>query len=115
MHRHELDRGDAKADQVLDDGRVREAGVGTALVLGHGGVQPGEAAHMRLVDDALVVGRARRVVVAPVEIRIRHDAARHVRGRIGVVRLVGVAELITEGRLTKTDAALDRLGVRVKQ
>ncbi len=43
VHRHQLDRGHAEIHQMLDDCRVREAGVGAALLVRHGGVQLGQA------------------------------------------------------------------------
>ncbi len=51
VHRHQLDRGHAEPGQVLDDRRVREAGVRAALLLGDVGVQLGEALDVRLVDE----------------------------------------------------------------
>ena len=52
VHRHQLDRGDAEPGQVVDDRGVGEPGVGAALLLGHLGVQLGQALDVRLVDDA---------------------------------------------------------------
>src|SRR5947199_1504020 len=37
----------------------------------------GQAADVRLVDDGLVVGDARRPVQVPVEVRVHHHRARH--------------------------------------
>src|ERR1700727_1341809 len=50
--------------------RLREAGVGAALVLRDVGVAQGQPPDVRLVDDRLVVRRLRRPVVAPVEERV---------------------------------------------
>ena len=53
MHRQQLDGGHPQVDQVLDHGRVGQAGVRAAQVLGHRRVQPGEALDVQLVDHAL--------------------------------------------------------------
>ena len=59
VHRHQLDRGDADLLQVLDDGRVRQAGVRPAVLLRDLRVELGEPLDVRLVDDRPVVGRVR--------------------------------------------------------
>ena len=115
VHRHQLDRGDAEPLQVRDHRRVGQAQVGAALLVGDDRVLPGQAADVRLVDDGLVVGDARRPVQVPVEVRVHHDRARDVRRGVGVVPPVRVPELVGEHRLAPVDAALDRLGVRVEQ
>ncbi len=71
VHGQQLDGGDAERGQVLEHRGVGESRVGAALVLGDRRVQPGDAAHVRLVDDGVAPGRAGRLVVAPVEVRRR--------------------------------------------
>ena len=115
VHRHQLDRGDAQPLQVRDDRRVGQAQVGPALLLGHDRMLLGQPADVRLVDDGLVVRGPRRPVQAPVEVRVDHHRARHVRRGVGVVAPVRVAELVGEHRLAPGDVAVDRLGVRVEQ
>ena len=60
VDRHQLDGGDAERREVLDDGRVGEAGVGAAELLGHGRVAQREPADVGLVDDRLVHRVVRR-------------------------------------------------------
>ena len=48
-------------------------------------MRPGQALDVRLVDHGLVVRGARRPVVVPVEERVDHHRARHVRRGVGVV------------------------------
>ena len=115
VHRHQLDRRDAEPLQVRDHRRVGQAQVGAALLVGNDRVLHGQAADVRLVDDGLVVGDARRPVQVPVEVRVHHHRARHVRRGVGVVPPVRVPELVGEHRLPPGDVALDRLGVRVDQ
>ena len=115
VHRHQLDRGDAQLEQVRDDRRVGQAEVGPALLLGHHRVFLGQAADMRLVDHGLVVGRARRPLPVPFEVRVDHHRARHVRRGVGVVAPVLMAERVGEHGLAPADVALDGLGVRVEQ
>ena len=115
VHGHKLHRGDAEFLQVLDDRGMRKPGVGAPLRLRHAGMQLGEAAHVRLVDHRLVVLRPRRAVAAPVEVRVHHHRARHVRRGVGIVALVGVIERVGEHRRIPVDAALDRLRVGVEQ
>ena len=107
VDRQQLDRGDAERGQVLQDRRVREAGVGAAQVLGHVGVLHREPAQVQFVDDGVVPRRVRAVVVTPRE-RVVHDhRARDVRGRVGVgVRI---------DRRVLPEVALDTARVRVDQ
>ena len=100
---------------MLDDRGVREAGVGAAQLLGHVGVQLGEALDVGLVDDRLVVGDVGPAVALPVEERVDDDAVRHVRRGVVVVARVGVAEVVAEQRLVPVDLAAGRLGVGVEQ
>ena len=115
VHGHQLDGGDAQPLQVRDDGRVRQAQVGPALLVGDDRVLLGQPPDVRLVDDGLVVGGPRRPVQAPVEERGGHHRARDVRAGVGVVAPVRVPEVVGEHRLAPLDGAVDRLGVRVEQ
>ena len=81
VHRHQLDRGDAEPGQVVDDRRVREAGVRAALLLRDVRVQLGQALDVGLVDDRLVVGDVEAAVALPVEERVDDHAVHHVRRR----------------------------------
>ena len=115
VHRHELDRGHAERGEVLDDRGVGEPGVGAAQLLRDGRVLHRQAAHVRLVDDRLVVLVLRRPVVAPVEVRVDDDRRHRVRGRVVVVALLRVVELVRVQRRVAVDLPVDRLGVRVEQ
>ena len=68
VDRHELDGGDAQVLEVVDDGRLGQAGIGAPQVLGNQGVQLGHALDMGLVDDRLVVLVTRGTVMTPVEV-----------------------------------------------
>jgi hypothetical protein len=50
-YRHQLDRGDAKADEVLYRGLVRQARVRAAQFCQHPGMPRGESAYMHLIED----------------------------------------------------------------
>jgi hypothetical protein len=77
--------GDVEALQVFDGRFVGEAGVGAAEFLGHAGHPLGETLDVQLVNEGLVPGGARRVVVSPRERRVEHHAERGERGAIAVV------------------------------
>ena len=67
VDREELDGGDAERGEVLDDGGVREAGVGAAELGGEIGVELGQAADVGLVDDGRAPGCVGGCVGAPVK------------------------------------------------
>ena len=115
VDRHQLDGGDAELGEVLGDGRVRQAGVRAALLLGHVGVQLGEALDVGLVDHRLVVGDVEAAVALPVEEGVDDHAVGHVRRGVLVVARVGVAEGVAEQRLVPVDLAAGGLGVGVEQ
>ena len=97
------------------DRRVRQAGVRPALLLGHVGVQLGQALDVRLVDEGLVVGDGEAAVALPVEERVDDHAVRHVRRGVVVVAGVLVAEVVGEERLVPVDVAGRGLGVGVEE
>jgi len=84
LDREQFERGDAERAQVVDQHRVREAGVGAAQVLRDPGEQLGEAAHVGLVDHGLAPGHVRAGCPAP-RVLLQHHAVGHVRGRVRVV------------------------------
>ena len=88
--------------------------------LGHVGVQRGDALDVGLVDDGLVPRGAGVAVVAPVEVRVRHDRLRD--ERRAVRRMLGAPpgasaspDLVGEHRVGPLDLAVERLGVGVHQ
>ena len=115
VHRHELHRGDPEPLQVRDNGRVPESGVAAALLGRDLRMAQGQPAHMRLVDDGLVVGGLRRPVVAPVEERVDHHVLRHPRRAVRGVALPRVGELVVEQGVVPADVPFDRLAVRIEQ
>ncbi len=88
VHRHQLDRGDSEALQVVDDGRMGEAGVGPTERGRHVGVLHGQAADVRLVDDRVVQRDVGWAVVAPVEEPVADDRLGDVGCAVVGVRLV---------------------------
>ena len=115
LHRHQLERRDAEAAEVVDDGRVGNPRIRAAQLVGDVGMTDREATHVRLVDDRLVHRLTGLTVVAPVEERVTHEAERHVRGAVGRVRTVVVCEVVGEAGGVPVDLPLDRLGIRVEQ
>ncbi len=103
----QFDRGDAERTQVLDRGRMAEARVRAALLLGDVGMGPGEPAHVQFVDHRVVPRDIRAMVVVPVELVVDHGAARH--ARRGVFAVIGVS-----GRMIG-EIAHDRLGIGICQ
>ncbi len=65
VHRHQLDRGHVQRLEVVDDRRMAESCVGAAQLLGDAGMRLRHALDVGLVDDRLVVGRARCAVGLP--------------------------------------------------
>ena len=116
VHGQELDGGDAEREQVLDGGRMGEAGVRAPHVLRDVRVRLGEALDVDLVDDAVVERRPRRTVVRPVEVGADHDRPGHVRRAVRVVEgALRVREAVVEQRLVPAHVAVDRDRVRVEQ
>ena len=115
VHRQQLDRRDAERGQVLDRGRVREAGVRALDVLGDERVLAGVALDVRLVEDRLAPRRGGRRVVAPVEAVGDDDAARHVRRGVARVGARRVGRHDRPRHVGGGDVAGDRAGVRVDQ
>ena len=118
VDRHQFDGGDAQAAQVVDHRRRTQARVSAAVRFRDLRVQPGETAHVQLVDHGLVPGDARRAVVAPGEGGVDHlttghagSAVARVEGQIGLLR----AHLVAILQLAPVDAADDRFGIGVEQ
>ncbi len=101
---------------MLDHHRVGHPGVGAADGLGDAGVLLRHAAHVRLVDDRLVVLLARRPVVSPVEVRVDDDRVHGVQPGVQALDAVLIlAEAVRVQRLVAVGHALDGLGVGVEQ
>ena len=115
VHRHQLHRRDAQGDEMVDDDRMCDAGVGAAHLRRDPRVLLRQPLHMGLVDDrvgVLVVGRP---VDAPVEERVDHHALGHAGSGVLLVGTVRIAEAVAEQRLVPLDLAVDGLSVRIEQ
>ena len=116
VNRHQLDGGDAERHQVVDDGRIRQRGVGAAQFRRNIRMQRRQPFDVRLEDHAAVRGSLGRAIICPVEIRIGDDRARHVRRAVAVVfRVVGLGEVIREHRFVPLHLPLDRFRVGIEQ
>ena len=115
VHRHQLDRVDTDALEVLDDDRMCHAGVGAAQLFRNVRVALREALDVRLVDDRIGVLVIRRAVVGPVEVRVDHHRLGHAGGGVVVVAAVGISEVVAEQRLVPLKGAVDGLRIRVDQ
>ena len=115
MHRHQLHGGHAQPGQVVDDDRAGQARIGAALPGRDLGMAQGQPADMRLVDHRLVIRRSRRLVIRPVEIRVRHHIARHERGAVASADRLRRAGPTGEQGLVPAHLTRDGLTVRVEQ
>ena len=115
VDRHQLDRRHPEVAKVVDHGRVGDTGVGAPLLVGDVGVELGEPLDVRLVDDGFGVRDVESAVAGPVEERVDDDAEHHVRRRVVVVDLIGVAEVVREQRRIPVDVAMDGLRVGIQQ
>ncbi len=117
MDGEELDGGDAELLEVVDAGRMGEAGVGAAEVLGHVGIALGEAFDVYLVDDGVGERNLGRAVVAPVEVVIDDDGFGDAGGVVLVAALEIVAglHLVGEHGAVPVDLAADGLGVGIDE
>ena len=111
----QLDGGHTEPFEVLDRGRVREAGVCAPQLLGYVGVELGEALDVDLVEDRIGHRERRRSVLAPVELAGDHHRARNVRRRVGAVGAIGIVWHVAEHRRMPSDLAGDGARIRVEQ
>ena len=113
---HELHRGHAEPDQVVDHRGAGQAGVGAPQAGGHVGVEGGEALDVQLVDHGVVPRGAGVGVVAPREEGVGHHRPGDVGGRVAPVALVvGAARAVAEDGLVPVEAAVDGQGVGVDE
>ena len=110
--RHQLDRGDPQACQVVQNGRLREPEIGPAQSLGHGRMQPRQPAEVGLVEDRFPprdAGTAARFG------RRRSNHALGYQGRI-VARVESQRCCrVDQVRAFPAECARDRLGIGVQQ
>ena len=100
VDRQQLDGRDAQRRQVIGDFRARHAGIGAAQGLGHRGMPPREALHVRLVDDGIFPRRAAARGAPPGEGRIDDAGLEVERGAVALVEgeVVVRFDLIAEQR-----------------
>ena len=118
VHRQELDRGDAEAQQVIDHRRAGEPRVRAAQLRRHVGMELGQALDVRLVDHRVLERDARRAVVAPAERGVDDPAlerAGRVVARVEREVLAAAADAVAEMRVGPAQRALDHPRVRVEQ
>jgi hypothetical protein len=116
VDRHQLDRSDAQAGQVLDGLGMRQPGVGAPQVVGDAGVPHGEPFDVASVQHGLVPRGAQQMIIAPAEPRVGDDRLRHVRRAVGVIALAVVpGERVAVDGLVPPDLAVDLHGVRIKE
>jgi hypothetical protein len=118
MHRHQLYRGHAEQEKMLDGCRVSEAGIRTAQLFRNAGLLHREALDVGFVDDGLVPRDTRRAVFPPVEGFVDDDGLGHPRCRISMRRgqvLVFVVYLVGQDLRPPVDVSVDRLGVGIDE
>jgi hypothetical protein len=116
MHGHQLDRGDAETDEMLDRRGMGEARVRAAQDLGDVRVAFRESLDVQLVDDRVRPWRVRAAVIAPRKGLIDNDAAGHGRRRVDTADAqVVAAEPVSKERASMTEAARDGASVGVEQ
>ena len=116
VHGHQFDARHTEVEQVFDAGRVREAGVGAAQLLGDTLVERAEALDVQLVDDGLVRRYAGPLHVAPVVARVDDDRFADV--RIVALRVLNVdaaADFVAVHGGAPINLALDGLRVRIDE
>ena len=77
VHRHELNRRDAKLGQIVDDRCRGQPRIRSAKGGGHIGMAHRESSNVGLVDDALVPRNSGRLVSSPGECRIDDNPLQH--------------------------------------
>jgi hypothetical protein len=91
VHGQQLDGRDAEAFEVLQDGRVRQAGVRPAEFLGHVGVEHALPADMGLINDGVPPRQLQPRVRSPIEV-VGHPHARQETVRLVHCTSVGVQQ-----------------------
>jgi hypothetical protein len=91
VHRQEFNRGHAETADMIEHLRLGQPAIGTAQALGYRGMQLGVAAHMQLVDDGPLPGRARCPIFSPGEGGVDHAAAWHERRAVPFIERQVVA------------------------
>ena len=116
VHRHQFERGDPQALEVLDDRRSGERGVGAAEFHRDVGMARREPFDMRFVDHRLVPRRPQQAIRTPRELGIDHRRERRARRVVAIVgRQPGITDPIAEHRVIPLHRPRHRLGIRIDQ
>jgi hypothetical protein len=115
VHRQQLDRGDAQRHQVLDEGGVRQPGIGAAQRGRDVGVPHRGALDVHLVDDGVRPRGAQQRVALPGERVVDDHPARHEGPGVGGVGGGGVVVGVGEQRPVQDQLAVHRPRVGVQQ
>ena len=116
MDRHQLHRGDAQAAQVLDHGRMRQAGVGTPQFRRDLRTAHAESFDMALIQHGLVPGDPQRAVITPLKPGVDdHRPGNEGRAVRVVADAIVSAERVAIDGAVPSDLAVQRLGVGVLQ
>ena len=89
VDRQHLEGGDAESLEVLDEGRVGDAGIAAAQLFVDVGMEDRRAFDVGLVDDSLGPRQPERLIGRPIEVRIDDDA----RGEFGALSVVSSRSL----------------------
>ena len=113
---HELDGGNAKLFEVVNDGRVGHAGIRAAELFRHVRMSHGHALDVGFVDDLFVIRNMRAVVAAPVKEGVNHHRQHGVAQRVFLVaagaRFLGVDVIGVEGGIA-VEFAVEGPSIRV--
>src|SRR4030095_12030939 len=116
MNRHELYGGNAQASEIFDSLRMGQAGISPAQLIGYIGMVDRKTFDVHFVDNRLMPLSPRMAVIAPVEIRRRHDAVRHEGRAVDIVRwTIRIIERIRKKSLIPSWLSFDRPRIRIQQ
>src|SRR5512132_1200166 len=116
MNRHELYSGDAQASEIFDGLGMAQTGISPAQLIGYIGMVDRKTFDVHFVDNCLMPLSARMAVIAPVEIRRRHDAFRHEGRAVDIVRwTIRIIERIRKKSLIPSWLSFDRPRIRVQE
>ena len=117
VHREQLDCGDAKMAQVVDQARLDETTERSPDILGHIPAQHAETAHVHLINDGALPGRSGPPIVAPGKGRINNTALEHRRRAVTVVegQVVAALHFVPEQGRPPLQLPDNRFGIGVEQ
>ncbi len=117
MNGQQLYRGDTEMPEILDAGRMREAGIGAAKVFGDVGIANAEPFYMRLVDHRIGQRCLRSGIVRPVEGIVNYDRLGYAERAVLVVNFEWIAgsHIVGKDRSFPVNLTCDCLGIRIDQ